>query len=511
MTGGGIRPDEATARPPATGPVVSLGRSLLRLARLVLAAIRKETRVEKRSPVGSGVQLSSVAFRRQVATPSVGIGGRRIGTRDPSTAAVHALGLRLYRHYFWIDDPGPGVPHVDCDGRRVTLRPVHGACRDTAPAQGPAARDHRPGDAFDGCWLLMDSDQRAGDNAEHLARFLQSTGDAGLVRFVLSRESPDWPRLEGQGFRLIDYMSDDHRRAMAAARYLISSHADDSVVAPFGASAPRPSFVFLQHGVIQSDLSRWLNAKPIDVFLTTSPLEHRSIVAPDGPYKFSDADTFLIGMPRFDRLLDPGARRRNVVIAPTWRRAFVTGAGMPGMKKRRTGDFAASDYLRDWRSLLHDDRLKAAADRHGGEVVFAPHPNMTLYLNEFEVPGHVAVFDRHSDGGYTDLARSSAALVTDYSSVAFDFAFAGSDVVYFQSDADDFFARGRHVGTKGYFDYQRDGFGPVERTVDGVLDALTALPSDARRPVYAARRAEAFPFRDGRNCHRLWSLLRRGS
>ena len=40
----------------------------------------------------------------------------------------------------------------------------------------------------------------------------------------------------------------------------------------------RWKFVFLQHGVIHNDLSRWLNAQPIRIMITTTEAEHRSIV-----------------------------------------------------------------------------------------------------------------------------------------------------------------------------------------------------------------------------------------
>jgi hypothetical protein len=56
------------------------------------------------------------------------------------------------------------------------------------------------------------------------------------------------------------------------------------------------------------------------------------------------------------------------------------------------------------------------------------------------------------------------------------------------------------VGRRGYFDYARDGFGPVTETPDeataAIIDVLGFGPSPA--PAYRRRIEEAFPLRDGR-------------
>ena len=43
---------------------------------------------------------------------------------------------------------------------------------------------------------------------------------------------------------------------------------------------PRYRFMFLQHGVIKDDISRWLNSKRISLMLTSTPAEYKSIIDP---------------------------------------------------------------------------------------------------------------------------------------------------------------------------------------------------------------------------------------
>src|SRR5690606_4703466 len=80
-------------------------------------------------------------------------------------------------------------------------------------------------------------------------------------------------------------------------------------------------------------------------------------------------------------------------------------------------------------------------------------------------------------------------------------------IAYYQFDRDEFFA-GEHVYTKGYFDYQDDGFGPVAETQDQVLDAIERALEGNEDPVYAQRRESFFAFRDGRCCERVYNAIR---
>ena len=102
------------------------------------------------------------------------------------------------------------------------------------------------------------------------------------------------------------------------------------------------------------------------------------------------------------------------------------------------------------------------------------------------------------------LYARCALLVTDYSSVAFNVAYIDRPIVYFQFDRDEMLG-GLHVGRKGYFEYERDGFGPVATDLQAaelaILAAIERGPEPA--PEYQRRIDATFPFRDGRACARV--------
>ena len=102
---------------------------------------------------------------------------------------------------------------------------------------------------------------------------------------MLRTDSPDWKRLEREGFQLIPFNSPEHHIALINARFLICSDIVDSLISPLPQDYLRDllhyRFVFLNHGVIKDDISRWLNSKDISLFVTSTPAEFASIADED--------------------------------------------------------------------------------------------------------------------------------------------------------------------------------------------------------------------------------------
>ncbi|WP_354002993.1 CDP-glycerol glycerophosphotransferase family protein [Microbacterium elymi] len=133
-----------------------------------------------------------------------------------------------------------------------------------------------------------------------------------------------------------------------------------------------------------------------------------------------------------------------------------------------------------------------------------PHPNMHGYLADFDVPPHVRSVS-YADENVRHLLADCAALVTDYSSVAFNAAFLRIPVLYYQFDAEEY--RAGHTERDGYFDYADGGFGPVASDARSAAGALQHLVTEGVTPVYRRRMEDAFPVRDGGNCARVFRAM----
>lgn len=361
-------------------------------------------------------------------------------------------------------------------------------------------------------WVLMDRDNEANDSAEELYHWLAANKPNINAWYVLRKDAPDWKRLEDSGVKLAAYGTFQWRLLMLSAVHYASSHIDNYVVKPLDYRIYGPRrwrFTFLQHGVIKGDLSRWLNHKSIDLFVTSTKNEYDSIAGDASPYRFSTKEVRLTGLPRHDALL----RKRQVVdspdlilIAPTWRSYLVPQNASTSTDRERSAEFSSSKYVEHYRELLHSPRLKAVAEANDLTIAFMPHPNTQPYMDTFNVPDYVEV-KRYGVDDVQQVMAETMVMVTDYSSIAFNIAYLDSAVVYFQFDQDEYFGGG-HTERPSYFNYVRDGFGPVTTTVDMTVDAVKFIAKQEGPSTEYLRRIEStFPVRDGNNSQRVYKAM----
>ena len=132
------------------------------------------------------------------------------------------------------------------------------------------------------------------------------------------------------------------------------------------------------------------------------------------------------------------------------------------------------------------------------------HPQMRRFAHLFDNLGVEILGD---DALYKKINAESALMVTDYSSAIFDFAYLQKPVIYYQFDREDFLTN--HKWQLGYFDYERDGFGPVCETKDQFVDLLIqAIHRDCKNEeVYRKRCEDFFAFKDKENCRRVYEKI----
>lgn len=357
-------------------------------------------------------------------------------------------------------------------------------------------------------WILMDRDNQADDNAEHLYRYISENHPEQDIYFALKKTSSDWKRLEQDGFNLLEFGSSAFESKLKDCAKIISSHVDGYITHYFkDNSLLDKDYVFLQHGITKDDLSGWLNTKKIACFVTATNPEYHSIVDNTTAYKFGKKEVKLTGFPRYDRLLiNNNTESKQILIMPTWRSSIV-GTYISGTERTRNPDFMKTNYARHWHGFMNHAILKELNDQ-GYQIVFAPHPSIQEYMDEFTVPDFIKIYS-YSEGNIQSVFQNTSILITDYSSVAFDVAYLNKAILYYQFDYDEVFSSGNHTYQKGYFDYNRDGFGAVAYNETELLAVLKDLvDNQAKVPdLYQTRIDKTFQFRDSNNCERVYQAI----
>ncbi|MCM1013141.1 PGL/p-HBAD biosynthesis glycosyltransferase Rv2957/MT3031 [Brevibacterium casei] len=383
----------------------------------------------------------------------------------------------------------------------------------TALADSPRLRRK-----FKDAWVFMDRMDKAGDNAEHLFKYVRSSQKNCNAWFVLDKDSPDWARLKAEGVdRLIAHGSRLWKALCLNAELLVSSNIERNLTHPFKLSngrQPQWDHVFLQHGVTKDDLSGWLNTKTPRLVVTTTEPEHQSIVGDGGAYALSNKETMMTGMPRYDRLALLDASRKDspsstITFMPTWRRGLVDALATIDDPSRRGDLLRQSDWWLQWSALMRSQELRDFAGKHDLRLRFVPHPSIDKHIEQRDLPDDVELV-RHADMDFQSALVDSRLMVTDTSSVAFDAAFIDRPVVYFQFDVDNIYGGG-HTARPGYFSFDNDGFGPVVSTASEAVAAIVSLVSgdDPRIAEFARRRSATFTLPKTGNCERTYKAIAR--
>lgn len=360
-------------------------------------------------------------------------------------------------------------------------------------------------------WLISDRTNRGDDNGEAFFKYMQTVKNNKIkCYFVIDKNTEEGKRLSKIG-KTISTNSKKHKMYHLMSSYVISSQGNNPVVNPllggniyYRDLLCNMRFVFLQHGVTKDDIAGWLNLYNRNIFgfiVSTNP-EYRSIF--DYDYFYQPENVWLTGMPRNDLLYHD--EKKYITIMPTWRKSLMTHPDpVTGIWLIRD-DFKESKYYQFYNSLLNSERLIEAAKKYGYTICHKPHPNIEPYIDLFDKNENVKYFS--TEKTYREIFAESDLMLTDYSSVAFDFAYLGKPIVYAQFDKQAFFS-GEHSYTAGYFDYERDGFGDVTYDLDSTVDCLIDYMKNQCRAKdkYLERIHSTFAFLDKDCCKRVYEKL----
>jgi CDP-glycerol glycerophosphotransferase (TagB/SpsB family) len=368
------------------------------------------------------------------------------------------------------------------------------------------------GFSSNGSWILIDRPDCAQDNAETFYRWVRINRPEQEIYFALKKNSADWERLEADDFHLIPYGTKRYAKGLKTCSALISSQYNTEIFNYFKDSYfhGNKKLVYLQHGITDKDFAKLFNRIPFDVFVVSTQNEYDFIVN-DNRYALGQRECSLCGMPRLDDLYEKNRSEENryFLIAPSWRKKLIgEDSGydfLIDMAKIET--FRESDFCKEWQRFLWSDVVRIAYENYGLKPLLKFHRNMEQFVgtDAFPVPEYAVVAD--TSMVYSDILARSAFLITDYSSIAYDFAFMEKPVIYHQFDSEDFFTG--HTYSSCSVDFERDGFGPVvydQRRLQEATEELLQTQGGIPEP-YRERIEKSFPIRDGKCCERVYGAV----
>lgn len=357
-------------------------------------------------------------------------------------------------------------------------------------------------------WLICEDFNEARDNGYWLYKYVREEHPEQDIVYAINKKSVDYNKVKNLG-EVIQYGGYKHWVYYLAADKNISSQKGGKPNAAVCYvlevyNILKNKRAFLQHGVICNDMP-WCYYKntKMSLFVCGAKKEYEFI---RDTYGYPKNYVQYLGLARFDKLHDFKVNKKQILVMPTWRE-WIVDKTSKAYELDDMSSFKSTEYYQSWNKFLNSEKIKQLLEENNLELIFYPHRNMQRYLSEFSSNSKNIIIADWKKYDVQELLKSSALLITDLSSIFMDFGYMHKPMIYYQFDMSKF-RKGQYQ--KGYFDYEKDGFGPVCTELKQVEDELEKLVKNKLmiEKVYLQREIDFFPLWDTNNCKRNYEAIK---
>lgn len=359
-------------------------------------------------------------------------------------------------------------------------------------------------------WLICEKPDEARDNGFHFFRYVRTNHPNVNAYYVIEKEAPDIKKLLEFG-NIVYFGSFEHY-----CLYLTSSMLISSQTLPYPSARTlceflkftqltKPKKIWLQHGITKDKLPH--NDMDYSIFrydlLVCTSDKERDFVKKE--YNYPEQVVQTLGMCRYDRLLD-NETDNSILIMPTYRKWLAPSSRVVTTIEKE--NFKKSEFFHRYMELLNSEEINTMLNKKKYKIYFYLHyglqPYSSIFKESLKHRKNIIIADAEQYDVQQLLIKNKL-LITDYSSVFFDFAYMNKPVMLYQFDRKDF--HDKHY-EQGYFDFRT--FGVVSTTYEDLLKEIKKRFEQKMEmeEIYKERVIDFFKFRDNRNCERTFIALK---
>lgn len=260
------------------------------------------------------------------------------------------------------------------------------------------------------------------------------------------------------------------------AEVVMFSHSISADIVPFLYVVPllnkfhyKTLKVFLNHGTVGLKKRKALNAKTekivekmvqsYDLNICDSKFEED--VKSKSWWNVPKKSTFVTGYPRYDKLYNANIRGKEIFFMPTWR---------PWLKNN-VKDIQKTEYFKNIINLLQNGTLNKILEIKNIKMTVYIHQLMHEYFDNFnDVKLRKNINILPKDAEITKEIMKSNMLITDYSSIAYDYLYMDMPILFYQFDKDEYEEK---IGS--YIDLNTELFGEVAYTSEECLEKIVKI------------------------------------
>ena len=260
------------------------------------------------------------------------------------------------------------------------------------------------------------------------------------------------------------------------AEVVMFSHSISADIVPFLYVVPllnkfhyKTLKVFLNHGTVGLKKRKALNAKTEKIVekmvqsydLNICDSKFEKDVKSKSWWNVPQKTTFVTGYPRYDKLYNANIREKEIFFMPTWR---------PWLKNN-VDDIQKTEYFKNIINLLQNETLNKFLKIKDIKMSVYIHQLMHEYFDKFndvKFEGNINILPK--DAEITKEIMKSNMLITDYSSIAYDYLYMDMPILFYQFDKDEY---EKKIGS--YIDLNNDLFGEVAYTTKECVEKIVKI------------------------------------
>lgn len=349
-------------------------------------------------------------------------------------------------------------------------------------------------------WLISEVDFDARDNGYHFFKYLNEKHKEVNSIYLIKKTNPLYENVASIG-KTLEPGTFKHWLIYIASKYKIFTYVHGCCpnyhiqllmrhIHSTGKS------IALKHGIFKNIHPNYFKKNAhLDMICCGAEPEFHFI---DENFGYKSGVAKYTGLARFDNLHNIETIN-EIFIMPTWRRWLYDVKSIE--------EFKETEYFQNWFGLLSNSKFKELIKKYNFSICYYVHPVLNKYLYAFKESIPDVTFLNSKDGNDIQFhLKTAKILITDFSSVFFDFAYMRKPSIYYQFDENRYYES--HY-EKAYFDYRRDGFGPVVINQRDVVDEVEKLLSNniSIDKQYLKNIDLFFPLYDAKNCERIFKQI----
>lgn len=356
-------------------------------------------------------------------------------------------------------------------------------------------------------WIVSESNLQAQENGYDLYRWIEENAKDIDVYYVIDQSSPVVSKFSGKKnwlafgtFKQVLYLF--HAKRIISTHGLWMVPDEIGFLKKITRKTLNAKKIMLNHGLcfLKNGKKFYHKSKfPLnDLVMTLSP-KHKAIFT--DVYGYDDKDVAIAGFPRYDSLIDASqsSKWKNMILfMPTFRD-----------NEQDLGEkFKLTDMYNRIKLLAEDSKLNSALLSNDCHLVIYLHQNIQSYV-PFLKPLENDRFKvlSQSDFTVTELLKMSKLLITDYSSVLFDFSYMNKPFISYQFDYDSFVLSRED---KAIINMRTDLPGAVVDTHADLVDEVMKYIDSGffMEEKHKKMTSEYFTYQDQDNCKRVYQAIK---